>query len=115
MTSHGRIDEFQQEMSILRHAWNATTIAEGKRVAMFVSVIGGKTYTLLWNLQAPAKLGDLPLLELKGALKKHFKLKRVVIAERFYFYRWNWAAGERIADLMAELRRLSSHCAFGEN
>ena len=57
------------------------TIAEGKRVAMFVSVIGGKTYTLLWNLQAPAKLGDLPMSELKGALKKHFKLKRVVIAE----------------------------------
>jgi len=122
VTSHGRIDEFQQENESIEAYlervdlyFAANDIAEGKRVAVFLSVIGGKTYTLLRNLLAPAKLGDLSLSELKGALKKHFEPKRVVIAERFHFYRRNQAAGESIADFVAELRRLSTHCAFGEN
>ena len=119
VTSHGRIDEFQQENESIEAYlervdlyFAANDIAEGKRVAVFLSVIGGKTYTLLRNLLAPAKLGGLPLSELKGALKKHFEPKRVVIAERFHFYRRN---RESIADFVAELRRLSTHCAFGEN
>ena len=32
--------------------------------------------------------------------------------ERFYFYRRNQEPGESIADYIAELRRLSTHCNF---
>ena len=39
----------------------------------------------------------------------------MVIAERFHFYWRSLAAEESITDFVAELRRLSTHCAFGEN
>ena len=44
----------------------------------------------------------------------HFQTKKIVIAERFHFHRRNQAAGETIADYVAELRRLSTHCEFGD-
>ena len=75
----------------------------------------GKNYTLLRNLLAPTQLSDLPLQQLKDALQKHFEPKRVVIAERSHFYRRDQAPGESLADFMAKLRRLSTHCRFREN
>ena len=42
----------------------ANSIADDKKVAVFLSVVGGKTYSLLWDLLAPEKLQDksLPVL-----------------------------------------------------
>ena len=62
---------------------------------------------------APARLSDQTLDDLKATLKQHFEPTRVVVAKRFRFYRRNQAAGETIAEFVAELRRLSTHCAFG--
>jgi len=81
-------------------------------VAVFLSVIGAKTYTLLRNLLAPTKLKEASLASLTCALKNHFEPKRVVITERFHSYRRNQEPGESIADYVAELRRLSMHCDF---
>ena len=121
-TSHGRIQEYQQENESIEAYleridlyFAANSINEEKKVAVFLTVIGGKNYTLLRNLLAPAKLSDLPLQQLKDALQKHFEPKRVVIAERFHFYRRDQAPGESLADFVAELRRLSTHCRFREN
>jgi len=80
-------------------------------VAVFLSVIGAKTYTLLRNLLAPTK-PEASLASLTSALKNHFEPKRVVIAERFHFHCCNQEPGEGIADYVAELRRLSAHCNF---
>ena len=35
--------------------------------------------------------------------------------ERFLFYRQNQARGESIAEFVAELRKLSTHCNFKDN
>ena len=45
---------------------------------------------------------------------KHFEPKPVIIAERFQFHRRNQAVGETAAEYEAELRKLATHCAFGE-
>ena len=45
----------------------------------------------------------------------HYAPKRVVIAERFHFYRRNQAPGESIAEFVAELRKLSTHCSFKDS
>ena len=37
-----------------------------------------------------------------------------MIAERFYFHRRNQSATESIAEYVAELRRLATHCEFGD-
>ena len=38
----------------------------------------------------------------------------MVIAERFYFHRRNQAVRESVAEYLAELRRLATHCEFGD-
>lgn len=46
-------------------------------------------------------------------LKKHFEPKPLTISERFTFNRRQQDARESVADYVAELRRLTVHCAFG--
>ena len=70
--------------------------------------------SLLRNLLSPEKPSAKTLAELTAVLKRHFAPKRVVIAERFRFYRREQAIGANVADYEAELRRLATHCEFGE-
>ncbi len=92
--------------------FQANDIATAKQVPVFLSVIGASTYSLLRNLLALAKLSEVPLDSLKAALKGHYEPKKAVVAERFRFHRRSQAPGESIADYVAELRRLTTHCAF---
>jgi len=94
----------------------ANDIAAEKRVAVFLSVMGSKTYSLLRCLVPPPTLPqDKTFAELASILKKHFELKPLVIAERFHFHQHSQAVGESISDYMAELRRLTTHCAYGDH
>ena len=93
--------------------FEANEIGEAKRVAVFLTAVGGKTYALLRNLLAPALPKDKTFDDIVEELKKHYQPKRLVIAERFYFHRRCQAAGETVADFVAELRRLTTHCEFG--
>ena len=54
-------------------------VEEVKQVATILSVIGGKTYTLL----AP----DKSLKQLKKTLQTYFESKHVVIVEHYQFHR----------------------------
>ena len=92
----------------------ANDIAEAKRVPVFLSVIGGKTYTLLRNLLAPDKPSTKTYANLVETLRKHFEPKKLVIAERFQFHKRKQAVGETISDYVAELRRLSMNCEFAD-
>ena len=44
----------------------------------------------------------------------HFEPKKVVITERFNFHRRNQAPDESIAKYVAELRKLTTNCDFGD-
>ena len=90
----------------------ANDVADAKKVAVFLSVVGSKTYSLLRSLVAPALPQEKSFAELVETLRRHFEPKPVVIAERFHFHRRSQAVGESIADYLAELRRLSAHCEF---
>ena len=92
----------------------ANKTEEADQVAVLLNVIGGKTYSLLRDLVAPAKPSARTMAQLKKTLKDHFTPKRVTIAECFYFYRHNQAVGETIVEYVAELRRLLTHCDFGD-
>ena len=79
---------------------------------MLLSVIGGKTYALLSNLLAPEKPAEKSFPELQEVLQVYFEPKLLVIAERFHFHWWNETVGESIAEYVAELQRLATHCKF---
>lgn len=92
--------------------FEANEIPESKHVAVLLSVLGGKIYTLVRNLVAPDSPKDKSYEELIEALKKHFEPKPLLIAERFHFHRRYQQAGETVAEFAAELRRLSATCEF---
>ena len=93
--------------------FEANEIAAANRVAVFLSGIGGGTYSLLRNLQVPTLPKDKTLDEIVDVLTKHYEPKTLVIAEGFQFHRRNQAVGESVAEYIAELRRLTRHCEFG--
>ena len=97
----------------LERVFRANDITDEKKIAVFLSVIEGRTYTLLRGLLSPDKPQEKSFNELAAELKTHFEPRKVVIAERFHFHRRSQELGETIAEYMAQLRRLSIDCAFG--
>ena len=84
------------------------------QASTFLLVVGQQHYSLLRDLVAPDKPKTKSLETLKGLLLKHYELEPIVIAERFHFYQQNQKPRESIADYHACLRKLPSHCQFGE-
>ena len=117
----GRIDPFQPDnetiaayLERVELYFQANDIRNEKKVSILLTSIGDKTYTLLRNHFAPAKPAEQTLANIEAALKKLFEPAKIVIAERFYFHRRNQAEDESVSDYVAELRRLSITCDFGQ-
>ena len=91
----------------------ANDIKDEKKVAVFLSLIGSKTYSLLKSLVSPTLPKDKAYDDLVATLKNHFEPKPLVSMERFHFHRRLQAEGEPINAYMAELRQLSAHYKFG--
>ena len=122
MTSCGHIDEFRAEdesieayLERIDIYFRANKISDKKKVSIFLSMLGGKTYSVLRDLLAPAKPREKSFDDLARELKKHFQPKKIVIAERFHFHRRNQAPEESVADFLAQLRRLATFCEFGNH
>lgn len=87
---------------------------EVKKRAILLSSCGINTYRLFKGLTAPAKPADKTFQELVTLMKNHQNPKRNPIAERYTFFSRNRHTNERVSDYMAELRRLSQYCEFGD-
>ena len=93
--------------------FTANDVQEAKQVAVFLSVVGAPTFSLLRNLLAPAKPTEKSLEDLKTALTTYYEPKPLVIAQRFHFHRRDQPPSETIAEYVAALRKLSTFCEFG--
>nr|XP_034311360.1 uncharacterized protein K02A2.6-like [Crassostrea gigas] len=83
-------------------------------VPSFLAVIGAKTYGLLKNIVAPTKPADLTYEQILQHLNRHLCPKPSVIAERFRFHKREQRSNETVLIYVAELRKLSIHCNFGD-
>ena len=108
-----RLNVFSTYVERLKLYFDANGVSEDKNVAVFLTVIGPKTYALLSDFYAPTKPRDIALEDLIKTLAGHFEPAPIVIAERFHFHKRDQRAGESIADFVAELRRLATNCKFG--
>ena len=77
-------------------------------------MVGDKTYETLRSLLAPTRPREKSFIDLIEVLKRHFDPQPLVIGERFRFYQRSQKSSETIADFVADLRRLSLHCEFGD-
>ena len=81
--------------------------------ALFVTLLGQATFTKSKNLANPREIKDIPLNEIVDLLIGHYRPKTIEIAERFKFFKRTQGDSERIADFIAELRRLAKTHNFG--
>ena len=105
-------DSFTAYVERVNIFFTVNDIADDKRAAVFLNFIGARAYKLLRSLLTPTLPQTLKYSELVNLLREHYEPRPVVIAERFHFHRRNQREGESIAEYMAELRRLSTHCDF---
>ena len=76
MTSYGHIDQFRSENESIEAYlervdiyFRTNEISDKKKVSIFLSVVGGKIYSLLRDLLAPIKLKEKSFDELSSELK----------------------------------------------
>ena len=109
-----KTDNISSYLERLQLYFEANSVGDERKVAVLLTVIGAKTYETLRSLLAPVLPREKSFVELLRVLKKHFDPQPLVIGERFHFYQRSQKTGESIADFVADLRRLSIKCEFGE-
>ena len=83
-----------------------------KRVPVFLTIVGRSTYALLRNLLQPSLLKDTTFEDITEILKKHYQPALSVIAEQSKFHKRTQTEGESVAEYVAQLKQLSTHCQF---
>ena len=121
-TPYGQIAAFHPESdsikAYLEHVklyFAANKVNEEVQVPILLSCIGAPTYSLLSDLLAPSAPSSKSLQEISDVRSKHFEPKRVIIAQRFHFHKCDLLEGESMADYDAKLRKLATHCDFGNH
>ncbi|XP_063068247.1 uncharacterized protein LOC134459765 [Engraulis encrasicolus] len=95
----------------------ANNIEEARKKAVFLSVVGPKTFALLKDLISPKQFSEatVTLKVLLDSLRDFYMPKKNVLAERFTFRSRRQQTGESFSDYMASLKGLASTCDFGAN
>ena len=70
--------------------------------------------SFLCNLAVPNKLSKVPIAELMKPAAAHYHPKPSLAVRRFRFNSRMLQAKESVAAYLAELKRLSEHCSFGD-
>ena len=84
-----------------------------RKRALLLSLIDSKGYKLIRSL-AQNKPAEKSYDQLTKLMKDHLQPKPNEIAERYVFYNRERKDGESTKEYVAELRKLSEHCNFGE-
>ena len=88
---------------------------EGKKKAILLSSVGAKTYKLLTSLSQPKSPKDLSYSQIVTLIKNHQNPEPSSIVQRFKFNSRVRKPEESVRNYVAELRKLSEFCDFGDN
>ena len=102
MAVYGHIGEY---VECLEQYFIASLIdcATQKR-AIFLTVCGLQTYSLLQNLLLPEKPSDKTFADLTALMKVYFNLKLLVIAKLYKFSQRQQKAGETVKEFIPALQ-----------
>ena len=84
-----------------------------KKWAVLLSTVVGQTYQLIRNLLAPTKPTEQTFAQIVNAVQKHHHPRPSVAVHRFSFHSRSRRTGENVSTYVAELRKLSEYCNFG--
>ena len=88
---------------------------ESQRKAILLSSCGITTYKLFKGLTAPSKSGKKSFDKLKQLMLHHQYSRPNLIAERFKFNLRVRHADESVSIFVAELRKLTEYCEYGDS
>ena len=83
--------------------------------AILLSQCGSSTYQLIRNLLTPAKLTDKSFKDIIALVHNHYQPRPSVIVNCYQFHSRSRKEGESITAYVAELKRLSENCSFGDS
>ena len=115
----GRLDMYDQVEDINNYIerldlyFVANDIAASKKPAVLLSALGPTVYKTIKSLSEPTPVTGKSYEELCAMLVSHYGPKRLVISERFRFYKRDRKLGETVAQYSVELQTLASPCKFG--
>ena len=110
---HSKWSIYKQRLNFYFEA-NGITDAKQKR-AIFVSVVGDKTYETLLGLVAPKEPPKVEFDELMKCLDEYYSPTPNIIVERFKFYDCSKLDDETMLQYLTRLKSLSRSCRFGED
>ncbi|XP_049524585.1 uncharacterized protein LOC119455976 [Dermacentor silvarum] len=120
MARLGKLDEYDEKeqnfesyLERFEHFVTANDIKEEKKLAVFLSVIGARTYEVLKSLVVPAVPGDKSFEEVTVLLTKHYSPSCSVIAECCKFNKRAQEEQESVEDFIVALKHLARKCDFG--
>jgi len=122
MATYGKIGEFKESeeswtqwVEWLEQYFLANEAEDVvKHRAILLGVCRSKTYPLTRDLLQPAKPVETTFKKIVHTLQKHFSPKPNEIVEHCKVHSRNQNEDKGVAAYMAELRKLTKHCNFGE-
>ncbi|XP_014206406.1 uncharacterized protein K02A2.6-like [Copidosoma floridanum] len=93
----------------------ANRVDDSLKVLTFLTLLGEQGYVRLRNLCVPDKPSTKTFKELTELMKKHTQPEPSEIPERFKFYRCFQGEGESVSEFCANLKKVATHCKFGDN
>ena len=87
---------------------------DGKQRAILLSACGASTYQVIRNLTAPKKPAEHPFKDIVELVRQHYSPAPSAIVQRFNFNTRSQKEGETVAEFIADLRKISEHCQFGD-
>lgn len=117
--SVGKLETFDEETmdfstysELLHHFMLANGVVATRKVSVLISVIGRKTYQILKDLLDPVEISTKSYDELIQVLSTHFSPKKIVISERYKFYKRNQEQGETVSQYVVAIKHLAATCDF---
>ena len=99
-------------MECLEQYFTTNDIKTAEKRAILLSVCGAATCQVICNIMTPGKPTDHTFEELVLLVQAHRNSPPSVTVQRFTFNSRLQKDGDTVSQFVAELRRLSEHCAF---
>ena len=89
------------------------SVDEKKHAGLLLTTIGPQAFALLRDLCAPKEPHTLDFESIVTILSDHWQPKPSEISERYRFHQAVQTATESVSEFLAKLRKLATHCNFG--
>ncbi|KAI5742739.1 hypothetical protein M8J77_010808 [Diaphorina citri] len=106
-------EEFSDFNERLEMFFLANGIVDDKqKCAIFISSMSASTFKILKSLISPKKVNKCAFKDVIKCMSEHYCTNRLVITERYKFYKYCQEPGQSIPSYIAKISELASHCRF---